>query len=148
MGYSFSQHILMYKQSLGTLRCWCEAVIWITGVTNGWKEAFNQLFHGFGFFFLCSDTRMFVFTVPPLVCWILSGGSQLTDRTKTRFSSLSPENLMGSKSPERPVLSPTGATPMDTQNSNCSSYPCKVQSVNSQMQTSDAFSFSALLSSP
>lgn len=53
MGYSFSQHILMYKQSLGTLRCWCEAVIWITGVTNGWKEAFNQLFHGFGFFFSC-----------------------------------------------------------------------------------------------
>lgn len=40
--------------------------------------------------------QVFLFTVPPLVCWILSGGSQLTHRSKIRFSSLSPEKLSSS----------------------------------------------------
>lgn len=40
-----------------------------------------------------SDARMFVFTVSPFGCWILNGGTQMTDLTRISFSYLSPEKM-------------------------------------------------------
>lgn len=98
-----------------------------------------------------SDTSFFVHSSPTCLLdfeWRIPADTQEQDKIFLFITRKTEQLWWVQRALKHPNLRPTKATPMDTQKQNCSSYSWEIQSVNPQMQTWDAFSFSALLPLP